>query len=216
MNTKKNRQPFLRRGFVISWMIGTTMTWIVGMILAFILMVGVFIMMAGGEDVLSETTGMSIILYVLILPAGVMMGLSQQSTLKEHLGLNVSHWWWVTALSWSIGLFLAVNIVTTLEAMLFPNLDAPQWFTIIWITIVTAVPAYAQSWLLSKHLSQTWVYALAGIVAGLICGAVLRDQTMSFWVFAPIIFGGLSATVLMWLTSPTTGKMSVTDKVKPN
>jgi|GEM_PF-3565601 len=200
-----------RDKFVASWLVASVGTWIVGMILAFILMVGVFLLMEG--DAISDQIGTSIIIYVLILPVGAMMGITQQTALKEHLGIHVRHWWWVTALGWSIGLFLAVNVVTLLRDAVFAG-AMPDVFTVLWIAIVMIVPAGGQAWLLRQHLSQVWVYVLAGVVAGLVCGAILRDEPSMFWIVTPIVSSGLSALVLMWLTSPTTARLSLADDKK--
>jgi len=211
MNTdapkKKKDRSKRRGGFILHWMVGTLASWIFGMILLFTLAIGIFLLIEG--QAVSEDVGRSIIIYVLILPAGAMMGGTQQSVLKTYLGLTVKHWWWVTALSWSVGLFLAVNIGNILNTLLLTETTAPVWFTGIWIALMLTVPTGAQAWLLRRHLTGTWVYALAGIITGLICGAIMRDDSSNFWLFAPVIASGLSALTLMWLTSPTAGHIRI-------
>lgn len=203
---KKQRQTKSRDGFVMHWMVGSTVSWIVGLIVLFILMIGIFLLIEG--QALSEDLGTSIIIYVLILPAGAMMGMTQQSVLKTYLGLHVRNWWWVSALSWSLGLFLAVGIGTILRDMVFNDGTGLEILTVFWITLVMVVPASTQAWLLRLHVPQTWVYALSGAISGLICGTVLRDNPSQFWIITPIVASGLSALVLMWLTSPTTARMT--------
>lgn len=203
MKNKNTAPAYSHLRFIIHWIAGTTGAWILGCLIAFFVIIGIFLLMTG--EVISEDFGTSIIIYGLLLPAGIMMGYTQQHVLEVYFDTYIKSWWWVTGLSWAVGVSLGMILFGSVKSL---------FFTTLFLSIISTVPAFMQSRLLRPHLSQTNIYILGGAVSGLIWGAVLREDLMASFIFAPIISSVISAIILIWLKSSTTGNLS-TRKEKP-
>lgn len=206
MTDKKKKSSYTtdsRTQFVLAWIGGTWVAWFVGLFLTFVLMIAIFLLMTG--EAVSDPLGMGVILYILILPATALVGKMQQDALKDHLNIYVPHWWWLTALMWSLGIFLAVNISNTLFAGVEMR---PLWGSAVFFTIVLGVPGSVQALLLYRHLSQTWLYAFASLISGVIWGVLSQENNGQFWTVAPAVSAVISAIVLLWLTSPVTARLT--------
>lgn len=208
MTDKKKKAPNSRNRFLATWIFGIWLAWFAGLAISGAIMVSVVMLITGGQAI--DDPRLTVIIFLLILlPVGTAIGKIQQNALKNHFGIYIPKWWWMTALSWAVGFDLGVFLV---DARFAGDVIMPLWVSISFFIILLGLPGIVQAWLLKNHLPSTWIYGLAMIVGAIICGTVLQREMGYFWAIAPTVSSVITAIVLLWLTSPATVRMNAPTK----
>lgn len=110
-------------------------------------------------DAFNDLTLMLQVLIVFSL-GGILLSRVQAFLLQRWLGTSLKRWVPVTNLSWIIG-------STVIYGLLHYQVGSDQAAQLVFGAIF-AVPAITQAWMLRKRLVQTWLWALAGAVSGIV------------------------------------------------
>lgn len=199
-----------RTKFIFVWIGGTLIGWFVGMTFALFLVMFISLMLTGKPY---PEASRSILVYLIFMPASGCIGYYQQLALRDHLNIHIRSWWWLTALMWSVGVYIALNLRDFYGGSMATR---AMWETSTFYGIVLGVPGIVQTALLRQHVSQAWLYGFSTVIGGIIWGALLNQDSGELWFFAPAISAVVTAIVLLWLTSATTARLSIAkDKTKP-
>lgn len=161
---RKSEQRLSTAQFSLLWITWSTIVW------------GIIGLIASPR----EFNELAIWLQVLIVfgVSGILLTHAQNLLLKLWMGTHVKYWVPGSNLSWLIG-------SVTIYMLLQNQVGSDQAGQMVFGAIFT-VPAVVQAYLLRNRLQQTWVWALAGAVSGIL-------------LVLPMLAFSLEADELLWL-----------------
>lgn len=143
--------------------------------------------------------------------AGI-LSIFQQNLLARYAGIQITHWWWLSAIAWGASSYVASELLFPLTRAF--GASHPLSFTVLVSTLTglqLAIPGLVQAWLLRHDIRNSWIYAVGAILSGVAWGifaTVTEINTISVFLFYAVITG----LVLVKLVSMTSAEPRKNDQ----
>lgn len=187
---RKNSNRIGRKTFLVAWILIS----VVGVFLNNT-SIAILINMTS-TDIVSDTTIWTIMLSIITLITHGIVGYFQQTAINRLYGINITKWWWVTALS-TTTILLIFSVVYTQLLQIF-GFASYVLIGLIMTTLGGLILGGAQGWILRTYFKKVWAYVLAVVAVAIFTGLVSLNIPEAVHI-TTVIQSTSTGLVLLWL-----------------